>query len=70
MHQRRTLKLQNSWSLNARATLVATQMKLITSLQLVIMATIDYHQIYFAYIRSYRVQVATNVQLNYNSKIF
>ncbi len=32
--------------------------------------TVDYHCIYFAYIHLYRVQVATNVQLNYNYEIF
>jgi hypothetical protein len=31
---------------------------------------VDYHRIYFAYILPYRVQVATNVQLNYNYEIF
>ncbi len=31
--------------------------------------TVDYHRIYFAYIYPYRVQVATNVQLNYNYEI-
>jgi hypothetical protein len=31
---------------------------------------INYHYIYFAYIRPYRVPVATNVQLNYNYEIF
>jgi hypothetical protein len=32
--------------------------------------TVDYHHIYFAYIYPYRVQVATNVQLNYNYENF
>jgi hypothetical protein len=32
--------------------------------------TVDYHYIYFAYIHPYKVQVATNVQLDYNYKIF
>jgi hypothetical protein len=31
---------------------------------------IDYHRIYFMYIRLYKVQVATNVQLKYNYEIF
>jgi len=31
---------------------------------------VDYHYIYFMYIRLYIVQVATNVQLNYNYDIF
>jgi hypothetical protein len=30
----------------------------------------DYHHIYFAYIHLYRVQVATNVQLDYNYETF
>jgi hypothetical protein len=29
----------------------------------------NYHPIYFAYICPYRIQVATNVQLNYNYEI-
>jgi hypothetical protein len=32
--------------------------------------TIDYHHIYFPCILMYRVQVTTNVQLNYNYEIF
>jgi len=30
---------------------------------------VDYHCIYVAYICSYKVQIATNVQLNYNYEI-
>ncbi len=31
---------------------------------------VDYHRIYFVYIRPYTVQVATNMQLNCNYEIF
>jgi hypothetical protein len=31
---------------------------------------VDYYHIYFLYIHPYRVEIATNVQLNYNDEIF
>jgi len=64
-------QLQNSCSFSAKVTPVATQLKLTTSLHCDHGQTmIDYHHIYFVYIHPYKVQVATNVKLNYNYEIF
>jgi hypothetical protein len=57
------------WSLSAKTTPVTTFQHFVVTCDHG-QTTIDYHHIYFMYIRLYKVQVATNVQLKYNYEIF
>jgi hypothetical protein len=63
-------QLQNSCSFNAKATSCNTiEINHFATTCDHGQITIDYQCIYFAYIRLYKVQFATNVQLNYNYEI-